>query len=640
MRNVTNADDGINPTRFSLIKALGGNDNTGMCRCPAHHDDNASLHVTEKNGKIVFYCHAGCSQDAVIAKLRKLNLWHSRALIRTQIAPNADDEFEEHTSFRQAFSVLRRATEANAGPPTTYLNGRCIETIPACAMLLPKTNRRFPAMVVPVVDATGKLLGAQLTYLTKQADQKLNAKVSRENFGRIKGGYVSLFEARPDKPLIIAEGIETALSAAQITGYPAIAALSATNMPTIVVPPCSEIIIAADNDQPGRDAADKLAQRLNGRTVRIVTPDGGKGYDWNDALKENSIKSLKRQFDNAPVFKPADTEPGWQPRSLDQFERREILWLWDHFLPLGMLTCVYGDGEVGKSTVLLDIAARVTKGDYLPRFGDDHQVRAPKGSVLIFCKEDNPGLIIRPRLEAAGADLSRVHMVTNARASNQADFEPVSSLDNVVEKFERLLKNIGDVKLVIIDPMSDYAGAKDLYRDDQVRNLINPLGNLAAKLDIAIVYILHLNKKTEKSARHRALGSVALMNVPRSTILVTKDQSQPDRRFFIQEKKNLTKDARAVAFTMRTVRSHPRVSWESDWQDITANDALVDRGPTKQQQAVEMLQTILADGAKQQTEIKEIMEKSGIHEGTLKLAKAKLKLVSSKRGSSWWWSLT
>src|SRR5262249_27162812 len=91
----------------------------------------------------------------------------------------------------------------------------------------------------------------------------------------------------PEK-LIVAEGIETALSASAITGLPAVAAMNAANMKVVNLPNCREIIIAADNDANGvsQEAADELAQRLaaQGRTVRIALPQKA-DTDWNDVLK-------------------------------------------------------------------------------------------------------------------------------------------------------------------------------------------------------------------------------------------------------------------------------------------------------------------------------------------------------------------
>src|SRR5262249_52411142 len=160
---------------------------------------------------------------------------------------------------------MHTAAQADAGKPVDYLKGRGINTVPDNAMLLPAKLahklrgriplfRDFPAMVLPVTD--GKhLLGAHVTFLSK--DGTAQAKAAHEpklTYGPIRGGYIQLCELDhenlPEK-LIVAEGIETALSASAITGLPAVAAMNAANMKVVNLPNCREIIIAADNDANG-----------------------------------------------------------------------------------------------------------------------------------------------------------------------------------------------------------------------------------------------------------------------------------------------------------------------------------------------------------------------------------------------------
>ena len=181
-----------------------------------------------------------------------------------------------------------------------YFAGRGIDTVPPAAMQLPaKLSRQhfgiaYPAMVFPIIGPQG-MRAAHVTMLSSDGSTKLNIDRPKKTYGHVSGGYIQIGEVDPDKPLIIAEGIETAASAAQITGFPAISAISASNMPKVMLPPQyarpgSKIIVAADNDDPGRDAAKQLARRLAdlGHDVRIAVPEGRAGCDWNDALKAAS----------------------------------------------------------------------------------------------------------------------------------------------------------------------------------------------------------------------------------------------------------------------------------------------------------------------------------------------------------------
>jgi phage/plasmid primase-like uncharacterized protein len=255
-----------------------------MCRCPAHDDKRPSLHVSEgRNGKVLVKCHAGCSQQAIIEALRARGHWGSNdGKPTTKPKPKAADDDrspgeKEYERFRRGFAILRAAA-SDAAQPTAYLQGRGITQVPTNAMLLSAARARqlglkpFPAMVLPITDHVGKLRGAHVTSLSKDGTAKLDTDKPKLMFGPVKGGYVQLGEPDPDRPLIICEGIESALSAAQIAGLPAIAALSAGNLEKVTPPPCSEAIIAADNDVPGRNAARRLARRLISpeRVVRTI----------------------------------------------------------------------------------------------------------------------------------------------------------------------------------------------------------------------------------------------------------------------------------------------------------------------------------------------------------------------------------
>ena len=295
-QNIAAQRVGIKVSAASLIEALGGNPNSGMCPCVAHEDGTPSLSVRESsNGKVLFHCFAGCSQDAVLTALKAMGLWSSNG---KNYAPTPrwkkPDKKEDKPDFRE---ILRAAAESDL-KPTAYLRGRGITLVPDCASLIsPGTalkvglRRAYPHMVVPIVNAQGEPVGAQTTALTRDASEKvIGNKPARLTHGSVKGNYVALAAPRPDGALVVGEGVETVLSAMQITGLPGIAALSCWNLPKINPPVAAEFIIAADHDAPGIDGAKALAVNLkrNGSRVFKTTPKVS-GEDWNDVLKR-SIK--------------------------------------------------------------------------------------------------------------------------------------------------------------------------------------------------------------------------------------------------------------------------------------------------------------------------------------------------------------
>jgi putative DNA primase/helicase len=341
------------PTRDSLIRALGGSETSGMCKCPAHDDETPSLKVSEgKDGKVLLHCHAGCSQAAVIAALRSQGRWGScksgiRGPSRQELAREARREFiakrkralneqeqpvaqksfsadertdEERESYRTAFAILRRAAGsygANEQRPSLpsptqmlakYFEGRGIAQVPENALWLSAqdslrlTHKRFPAMVFPITGANG-LQGAHITFLTFDSSKNLRSSVKKRNvrrvYGRLKGGYIQLgapYDA--GKPGIVAEGIENALAGSEFTGgLPAISAINVKNLAALNPPRSSEVIILPDSDARGigEECADKLAERLSrsGRIVRmpvLTIPKKRNKWDYADELKRQKAK--------------------------------------------------------------------------------------------------------------------------------------------------------------------------------------------------------------------------------------------------------------------------------------------------------------------------------------------------------------
>jgi putative DNA primase/helicase len=334
-------------------------------------------------------------------------------------------------------------------------------------------------------------------------------------------------------------------------------------------------------------------------------------------------------------------EKSWRPRALSTFERRRIDWLWRPFIPFGFITTIAGDGEVGKSTAIYDLLARITTGDPMPQIENEPKQVHARGSIVILCKEDDPGMIIRPRLEAAGADMRRVHMIVVQRSRNRDDFELLGRLDNTIGDVEGIICDLGDVRALLIDPITDFAGDISLYKEDQVRRLLGPIGRMAAKYNFAVINILHLIKDTKKKPRQRILGSVGLVNISRSVLMIGKSQ-YTKRRFLMMEKRNLWAEAKSVAFTIEDFEGQPVVDWESEYESVDLEEVLAGTSThiTKQQEASRYLRKWLAEEAVASTEIMTLAEDVGISFATFKAAKREAGVKAKKRDGVWWWELS
>ena len=150
---------------------------------------------------------------------------------------------------------------------------------------------------------------------------------------------------------------------------------------------------------------------------------------------------------SSPTIARKDRRLRLTSRPFSEIEHRELTWLWEGLIPSGMLTVLWGNPGVGKSQMLTDIAARVSRGDPMPCFDGEKPIRPDgPGNVLLVSSEDDPNSVMRPRLEAAGADLKRVHLVGMVSTANPTELEPVSRLAQLAEQLEAEILRVGNVK--------------------------------------------------------------------------------------------------------------------------------------------------------------------------------------------------
>ena len=142
------------------------------------------------------------------------------------------------------------------------------------------------------------------------------------------------------------------------------------------------------------------------------------------------------------------------------------------------------------------------------------------GSVIILSAEDDAGDTIRPRLDAAGANVKSVHLISAVRQSDgkgRRTFNLQADLSLLEEAIER----IGNVRLVIIDPVSSYLGKTDSHKNADVRGTLEPLGDMASRLRVAVVSITHFSKGAGQSAINSFIGSIAFVAAARAAFIVT-----------------------------------------------------------------------------------------------------------------------
>ena len=223
--------------------------------------------------------------------------------------------------------------------------------------------------------------------------------------------------------------------------------------------------------------------------------------------------------------------------------------LWPGFLYLGKVAILAGDPGLSKSTLALAIAATVSTGGQWPLSDDT----ATAGDTLILAAEDDIADTVRPRLEEAGADLSRVHCVQGvfdgAMDSSGRQVERGFQLTRHIAELDEHLRNAGHrIRLVIIDPVSAYLSGTDAHKNAEVRQALQPLVQLAQDHDVAVLLVSHLNKATETRAIYRVSGSIAFAAIARTMLLVSRDPDESDCRHLVVAKNNVGRDSGGLRY--------------------------------------------------------------------------------------------
>jgi putative DNA primase/helicase len=429
----------------------------------------------------------------------------------------------------------------------------------------------------------------------------------------------------------------------------------------------------ANKASPGWDAAyqRKVEDRVNTRSDAATTkrqiewlkknvwPENTASHKEERASAEpepdttNNIKSDEKTSTSAEPGtadnKKSDqkTNSGLTIVRVADVEAKKVDWLWPGRIARGKLTIIAGMPDVNKSTLTLDLTARVTTGGLLP-CGEGHM---PLGSVIILTAEDDVADTVRPRLEVAGANLTRVHVITASKATDGKGLRSFD-LSQDIARLELATQEIGDVALVVIDPISAYMGKPgklDSYRSTDVRATLAPLQEAAARCGAAVVGIDHLNKSGAAQAMMRVLGSVAFVAAARAVYVVVRDEEDDARRLMLPAKNNLGKMRTGLAFRVfeklatSIFDAYPTIKWEDEPVTMTADEALANKQDGRKSETAELAKRLIAEAlAERSVPAKEIEELAGaknISHRSLDTAKKAMGVVSSKIGTAWWWSL-
>jgi putative DNA primase/helicase len=568
---------------LARLKRVRRNGSGWQALCPAHADKNPSLSIDVRNDKILVHCHAGCSQVAVLAALK----------------------IETHELFLDASDTKRIVAE------------------------------------YPYADEKCKLLFQVVRYEPKGFRQRRpDGKGGWHwNLNGVRRVLYRLPEVLAEKSLLICEGekdVETARTASfTATCNPGGAGKWRDEYSDTLRG--KHVCIIVDADAPGRKHAQQVAQSLVGKveSLKVIElPEAKDLGEWvtRGGTREALLELIRNAAEWKPTAETSNPQASAVLRCFSDIAAKPLRWLWPGRIPLGKLTLLIGDPGLGKSVLTVDVASRVTRSASFP-----DGATCESGSIIFLSAEDDAADTIRPRLDAAGATVSRVHILeaVHVTLTNGSLAEKPFNLETDIAALEGVLREHPDVRLIVIDPISAYLGGVDSHSNAEVRGILAPLAALAARFGVAVLCVTHL-RKSAGAAIYRAISSIAFAAAARAVWAVAPDPEDGDRRLLLAVKQNLSASAGGLAFRIEAQNNMPRLAWEPGAVALAANEVLgnvdTQQDQSERREAKEWLKDFLADGPVAVKKIQADAKAAGHSWITVRRAKQGLPVVVSKNG--------
>lgn len=512
-------------------------------------------------------------------------------------------------------------------------------------------------LLIPMRDTAGTLQSLQ----TITADGEKRFLPS----GMVKGCYHSI--GKPDGVLIVCEGYATGASIHEATGHAVAVAFNAGNLRAVAESlhskyPDLRLILAADDDwktegNPGVTKAKEAARAVGGNLIKPNFGDqrSDKATDFNDLHQLAGAESVRAQIEAAASVEPLPTIPEWpeadnrrvMPAVVlvngSDLEPEPVRWLWPDWLALGKMHILAGAPGQGKTTIALAFAATVSIGGRWP-----DGKRCEPGNILVWSGEDDAADTLLPRLLAAGADKARCYFVTGTRINGE--LEPFDPARDMVA-LEAQAKRIGGIKLLIVDPVVS-AVAGDSHKNTEVRRALQPLVDLASRLDAAVLGISHFSKGGAGSdPASRVVGSIAFTAVARVVLVAAKVKGEDgeDKRILARGKSNIGPDDGGFEYRIEQGEPIPgiRASYVMWGKSVegTARELLAepdagsdaDGDSSAKAEAEEFLIELLKDGPSPTKHVEAQAKEAGISWRTVRRASDALGIKKRKLQGAWYW---
>lgn len=321
-----------------------------------------------------------------------------------------------------------------------------------------------------------------------------------------------------------------------------------------------------------------------------------------------------------------------------------VQWLWHEWLAKGKLHLLAGAPGQGKTTIAIAFAATVTSGGRWPD-GSKCEV----GNVLVWSGEDDAADTLLPRLMAAGGDRNRVYFVDSTRIAGESlSFDPARDM----KALQAAAEKVGNVRLLIVDPIVS-AVTGDSHKNTETRRALQPLVDMAANMNAALIGITHFSKGGQGGdPSQRVMGSVAFVAIARVVLVAAKVQSEDgkeDRRILARSKSNIGPDDGGYEYHLEQGEPIPGINaCYVTWGAAVAGSArellsdpneTQDDGKTAIDSASGFLREVLKDGITPCKTIQTEGKEAGISWSSIRRAADALMVVKKKGAEGWYWKL-
>ena len=306
---------------------------------------------------------------------------------------------------------------------------------------------------------------------------------------------------------------------------------------------------------------------------------------------------------------------------LSDVEAKPVDWLWEPYLPKGMLALLSGDPGSGKTFLSLAVAAALSNGKIPHTLQDCEPV-----NTLYLSLENSAEHVVRPRFDSLKGDCSRFKLLQGSIGGENPSTGTVALSDT--DLLEQAIVE-AEAGLLIVDPIQSYLGADvDAHRSNETRPVLDGLGQLASNHNCCVLLVRHLSKNSGNRAIHRGLGSIDITGAARTELMAGTAPNDPNNRALVQVKNNLGPFGDSLGFTI----GESGFAWtgksELTSSDLFAPDCRTDKRK-EIERAIDYLKHELASGPRMQ---KELVTQSEFSERTLQRAAQKISVKRERKG--------